>query len=176
MAGGGTGGHVIPLLAVARELRNRGEEAFFIGTDRGLEARLVSAENFPLERIEIGGLKRVGWRQTLATLWQLPASTVHSMRLLKSHCTAAVFSMGGYVAGPPVMAALLHRIPVVVMEPNAMPGFTNRHIARLVTRALVGFPATTAFLREGKSELTGLPVREEFFRIWPKIRADELTG
>src|SRR5579872_5146572 len=134
MAGGGTGGHVIPLLAVARELRSRGQEAFFVGTDRGLEARLVPAENFPLERIQIGGLKRVGIRQTLATLWQLPASTLHSMRLLKSRGVAAVFSMGGYVAGPPVMAALLKRIPVVVMEPNAIPGFTNRRISRFVTR------------------------------------------
>src|SRR6476660_9561005 len=122
MAGGGTGGHVIPLLAVARELRSRGQEAFFIGTDRGLEARLVPAEGFPLERIQIGGLTRVGLRQTLATSWQLPASTLRSLRRLRARRTAAVFSMGGYVAGPPVMAALAGRVPVVVMEPNAIPG------------------------------------------------------
>ena len=128
----------------------------------------MPAENFPLERIEIGGLKRVGIRQTLATLWQLPASTLHSMRLLKSRHTAAVFSMGGYVAGPPVMAALLQRIPVVVMEPNAIPGFTNRRIARFVARALVSFPETVAFFPKGRTELTGLPVREEFFQIPPK--------
>lgn len=175
MAGGGTGGHVIPLLAVARELRSRGQESFFIGTDRGLEARLVPAENFPLERIEIGGLKRVGIRRTLATLWQLPASTLHSMRLLKSRHTAAVFSLGGYVAGPPVIAALLQRIPVIVMEPNAIPGFTNRRIARFVARALVNFPETVAFFPKGRTELTGLPVREEFFQIRPKPRAELLT-
>src|SRR5215471_14833672 len=102
MAGGGTGGHVIPLLAVARELRSRAHEPYFIGTDRGLEARLVPAEGFPLELIEIGGLKRVGLRQTLATSWQLPASTFRAGRLLKARGTAAVFSIGGYVAGPPV--------------------------------------------------------------------------
>src|SRR5689334_11027624 len=100
MAGGGTGGHVIPLLAVARELRSRGHEPFFVGTDRGLETRLVPAEGLPLERIQIGGLKRVGMRQTLATCWQLPASTMESVRLLRAKRTAAVFSMGGYVAGP----------------------------------------------------------------------------
>src|SRR5436305_1634399 len=111
MAGGGTGGHVIPLLAVARELRSRGQGAYFIGTDRGMEARLVPAEGFPLERIQIGGLNRVGLRQTVATALQLPASTLQSMRLLKIRKTAAVFSMGGYVAGPPVIAALLKRIP-----------------------------------------------------------------
>jgi UDP-N-acetylglucosamine--N-acetylmuramyl-(pentapeptide) pyrophosphoryl-undecaprenol N-acetylglucosamine transferase len=175
MAGGGTGGHVIPLLAVARELRNRGQEAFFIGTDRGIEARLVPAEGFPLERIEIGGLKRVGARQTMATGLQLPASTLRSMRLLRARGAAAVFSMGGYVAGPPVIAALLKRIPVVVMEPNAIPGFTNRRIARFVTRALVSFPETEAFFPKGRTEMTGLPVREEFFRLLPKPRETTLT-
>lgn len=175
MAGGGTGGHVIPLLAVARELRQRGQDAFFIGTERGLETRLVPAEGFPLETIEIGGLKRVGLRQTLATGWQLPASTLRSLRLLKSRGTSAVFSMGGYVAGPPVMAALLRRIPVVVMEPNAVPGFTNRRISRFVARALVSFPETAAFFPKGRTELTGLPVREEFFQIAPKPREERLT-
>src|SRR5579864_1737666 len=72
MAGGGTGGHVIPALAVARELHSRGQDVFFVGTDRGLEARLVPAEGFPLERIQIGGLNRVGIRQTLSTCFQLP--------------------------------------------------------------------------------------------------------
>jgi UDP-N-acetylglucosamine--N-acetylmuramyl-(pentapeptide) pyrophosphoryl-undecaprenol N-acetylglucosamine transferase len=175
MAGGGTGGHVIPLLAVARELRSRGEDVFFIGTDRGLEAKLVPAEGFPLDRIEIGGLKRVGLRQTLATSWQLPASTLHSMNLLKSRHTAAVFSMGGYVAGPPVMAALVKRIPVIVMEPNAVPGFTNRRIARFVTRALVSFEETAVYFPKGRTELTGVPVREEFFQIPLKPREAELT-
>src|SRR5690349_14546298 len=116
MAGGGTGGHVIPLLAVARELRALSHDAFFIGTDRGLEARLVPAEGFPLERIQIGGLNRVGLRQKLATTWQLPAGILRSLRLLRARKTAAVFSMGGYVAGPPVLAALVGRVPVVVME------------------------------------------------------------
>jgi len=140
-----------------------------------LEGRVVPAENFPLERIEIGGLKRVGVRQTIATLWQLPASTLHSMRLLQSRHAAAVFSMGGYVAGPPVIAALLKGIPVVVMEPNAIPGITNRRIARFVARALVSFPETAAYFPQAATELTGLPVREEFFRIQPKPRADVLT-
>jgi UDP-N-acetylglucosamine--N-acetylmuramyl-(pentapeptide) pyrophosphoryl-undecaprenol N-acetylglucosamine transferase len=175
MAGGGTGGHVIPLLAVARELRDRGQEVFFIGTGHGLETRLVPAEGFPLEQIEIGGLKRVGWRQMLATCWQLPASTWRSRRLLRSRDTAAVFSMGGYVAGPPVMAALTGRIPVVVMEPNAMPGFTNRKIARFVERALISFAETAAYFPPGRTEVTGLPVREEFFRLPIKPRAECLT-
>jgi UDP-N-acetylglucosamine--N-acetylmuramyl-(pentapeptide) pyrophosphoryl-undecaprenol N-acetylglucosamine transferase len=175
MAGGGTGGHVIPLLAVARELRQHGQDVFFIGTDRGLESRLVPAEGFPLDRIAIGGLKRVGVRQTLATGWQLPSSTWQSRQLMRARGTAAVFSLGGYVAGPPVMAALLSRIPVVVMEPNAVPGFTNRRIARFVRRALVNFPETAAFFPPGRTEVTGLPVREEFFALAPRPRSAGLT-
>ena len=78
--------------------------------------------------------------------------------------------MGGYVAGPPVLAALLSGIPVVVMEPNAIPGFTNRRIGRRVARALVNFPETAKWFREGRTEITGLPVREEFFALAAKRR------
>jgi len=174
-AGGGTGGHVIPALAVARELRQRGHSAFFVGTAHGLEAKLVPRENFPLELIEIGGLKRVGLRQTAATLFQLPISTIHAGRLLESHRVAAVFSMGGYVAGPPVIAALIRQVPVVVMEPNAVPGFTNRRIAMFASRALISFPETVRYFRYGRTEVTGLPVREEFFALPPKPRGEKFT-
>ncbi len=175
MAGGGTGGHVIPLIAVARELRALSHDAFFIGTDRGLEARLVPDAGFPLERIEIGGLNRVGLRQKLASLWQLPGSILHSRRLIRGRRAAAVFSLGGYVAGPPVLAAILSGTPVVVMEPNAIPGFTNRRIAGRVSRALVNFPETAEFFPRGRTEVIGLPVREEFFQLKPKPREQILT-
>jgi UDP-N-acetylglucosamine--N-acetylmuramyl-(pentapeptide) pyrophosphoryl-undecaprenol N-acetylglucosamine transferase len=172
-AGGGTGGHVIPALAVARELRRRGREAFFVGTERGIEARLVPAEGFRLEFVRIGGLKSVGLRQRLQTLWQLPIGTWRARGMLEG--VGAVFSMGGYAAGPVVLAALSRRIPVIVMEPNAMPGFTNRRIARRVWRALIGFPETARWFPPGRTELTGLPVREEFFQIAPKPRRQALT-
>ena len=172
MAGGGTGGHVIPALAVARELRTRGHALFFVGTERGLEAKLVPNEGFELKRIEIGGLNRVGLRQKLATLAQLPFTTLGCRKFVRD--SSAVFSMGGYAAGPPVMAALMSRVPVVVMEPNAVPGFTNRIIARFVARALISFPETAAFFPKGKTETIGLPVREEFFRIVPRPRSGTL--
>src|ERR1700738_4357186 len=105
MAGGGTGGHVIPALAVARELRDRGHEVFFVGTERGMEGRLVPAEGFEFRKIEIGGLNRVSLSQKLATLARLPVVTAGSMKFADE--ASAVFSMGGYVAGPPVIAALL---------------------------------------------------------------------
>jgi UDP-N-acetylglucosamine--N-acetylmuramyl-(pentapeptide) pyrophosphoryl-undecaprenol N-acetylglucosamine transferase len=172
MAGGGTGGHVIPGLAVARELRARGHGVFFVGTDRGLEARLVPAEGFELKLIDIGGLNRVGIRQKLATLLKLPFTTLGCGKLVRR--SSAVFSMGGYAAGPPVMAALLRGVPVIVMEPNAVPGFTNRIIGRFVSRALVSFPETAAYFPKGRTETTGLPVRDEFFRIPAKPHGDVL--
>ncbi|HEY7389715.1 MAG TPA: undecaprenyldiphospho-muramoylpentapeptide beta-N-acetylglucosaminyltransferase [Bryobacteraceae bacterium] len=171
MAGGGTGGHVIPALAVAQELRSRGREVFFVGTARGLEAKLVPQGGFRLELIEIGGLNRVSPQQRITTLFRLPLTTLACLR----YKPAAVFSMGGYAAGPPVMAALARQIPVVVMEPNAIPGFTNRIIGRFVARALLSFPGTARYFPAGRTELTGLPVREEFFQILPKPRGPVLN-
>lgn len=170
MAGGGTGGHVIPALAVARELRRRNHNVFFIGTERGMEAKLVPAEGFELRTISIGALNRVGPIQKLKTLAQLPITTLACLK----YAPAAVFSMGGYVAGPPVLAALMRRTPVVVMEPNAIAGFTNRFIGRFVSRALVSFEETARYFPRGRTEVTGLPVREEFFRVPPKTRSGPL--
>ena len=175
MAGGGTGGHVIPGLAVARELRDRGHNALFIGTRRGMEARLVPAENFPIGWIEIGGLKRVGLRKTFSSLTALPSSVWQARRMVERAKAAAVFSTGGYVAGPVLLAALGMRLPIIVMEPNAVPGFTLRHLARFVTRALVSFPESQACFPEGRSEVTGMPVRAEFFAIPRKRPANKLT-
>src|ERR1700733_15378301 len=145
MAGGGTGGPVIPALAVARELRARGHAVRFIGTRRGMEAKLVPPENFPIEWIEIGGLKRVGLRKTLGALAERPVRVWQASRMLDQSSPAAVFSTGGYVAGPVLLAALWKRVPVVVMEPNAVPGFTHRRLARFVARALVSFEETVRY-------------------------------
>lgn len=171
MAGGGTGGHVIPALAVAEELRRRGHEALFVGTKRGYEAKLVPRANFPIEWIEIGGLKRVGLVQTFRTVWMLPMSVLQVMRIIGRYRPHALFSMGGYVAGPAVLAAWLRRVPIVVMEPNAMPGFTNRRGARFVSKALLSFGEAASFFRPGTTEITGVPVRREFFQLAPKSPA-----
>jgi UDP-N-acetylglucosamine--N-acetylmuramyl-(pentapeptide) pyrophosphoryl-undecaprenol N-acetylglucosamine transferase len=171
MAGGGTGGHVLPLIAVAEELRRKGHEVLFIGTKNGIEARLVPAKGFAIEYIEIGGLKRVGWRQILQTLWKLPLST---LRLRSSLRAAAIFSMGGYVAGPTVLAALMRGIPVIAMEPNAVPGITNLRLARYVRKTLLALADTARYFPAGKTEVTGLPVREEFFSIVPRPRGETL--
>jgi UDP-N-acetylglucosamine--N-acetylmuramyl-(pentapeptide) pyrophosphoryl-undecaprenol N-acetylglucosamine transferase len=176
MAGGGTGGHVIPALAVAGELRARGHSVRFIGTRRGIEAKLVPAAGYPIDWIEIGGLNRVGLRQTIASLAELPVSIWQAARLLdRSRPVTAIFSMGGYVAGPVLIAALWKRVPVVVMEPNAIPGFTHRKLARFIAKALVSFDETLRYFPKGRAEVTGRPVASEFFAIAPKPRADVLT-
>lgn len=175
MAGGGTGGHVIPALAVARELLDRGHRPFFIGTRRGMEARLVPEAGFDIEWIEIGALNRVGWSRMLKSAWQLPASVWRAKGLLESNGAAAVFSMGGYAAGPVMLAALWKKMPLVVMEPNAMPGLTSRKLSRWVDRALVSFPEAARHFRPGRTEITGLPVRREFFDLPPKPRGEAFT-
>ena len=175
MAGGGTGGHVMPALAVARELRARGHTVRFVGTHGGLEAKLVPADGFPIEWIEIGGLMRVGLRQTLITLAELPWSVWQVSRMLDRARPAAVFSTGGFVAGPVLLAALWKRLPVIVMEPNAIPGFTHRKLARFVARALLSFPETVKWFPPEVAEVTGLPVRGGFFAIPPKPRGTQLT-
>lgn len=175
MTGGGTGGHVIPAIAVARELRSRGHKVLFIGTQRGIEAKLVPAAEFPIEWIVIGGLNRVGLLKTMESLAELPLSIWQASRILDRARPAAVFSMGGYVAGPALLAALWKRIPVVVMEPNAIPGFTHRRLARFVARALVSFPETARWFPGRGTEVTGLPVRDKFFEIPAKPREAIMT-
>jgi UDP-N-acetylglucosamine--N-acetylmuramyl-(pentapeptide) pyrophosphoryl-undecaprenol N-acetylglucosamine transferase len=175
MAGGGTGGHVIPALAVARELKQRGHEVLFVGTRNGLEARLVPEAGFPIEWIEIGGLNRVGAARMLRTLGQLPASTFEMARRLGQWRPAAVFSMGGYVAGPVTLAAWLRDIPIVLMEPNAVPGLTNRWIGRVAARSLIGFEETASHFPRQRSEVAGVPIRPEFFEIAPKARGEKLS-
>lgn len=172
MAGGGTGGHVIPAIAVAREVCRMGYRVLFVGTERGVENRLVPAAGFRLEKIRVGGIKNLGIATRVSSAWRLVAETLGQMARFSEWKPAAVFSMGGYVAGPPVLAALLRGVPVVVMEPNAVPGFTNRHIARWVKRALISFEETARFFPKGRTELTGLPVREEFFAVKNKSEGE----
>ena len=175
MAGGGTGGHVIPLIAVARELTRLGHEAVFVGTDRGVECRLVPAAGFRLEKIRVSGLKNLGMATRLVSLWRLLVETFHLFLRFGDWEPAGVLSLGGYVAGPPVLAALVRGVPLVVMEPNAVPGVTNRWIGRWVQRALVNFEETAKFFPPHRTERTGVPVRAEFFGLRDKDPGAEFT-
>ena len=158
----------MPALAVARVLRERGHAVTFVGTHKGLESRLVPEAGFAIAYIGIGGLQRVGLKQALGTLWQAAGALWRCVRLLGRLRPNAVLSLGGYVAGPVVVAALLRRIPVVALEPNAVPGLTHRLVRRWVQRALVAFEETGRWF--ARAEVTGVPVRQEFFGIAPPPR------
>ncbi len=165
LTGGGTGGHVFPAVAVARVLSARGHRLLFIGTERGMESRIVSEAGFDMEYIRVGQLNRVGLRKQLQTATQLPLSIAMASRILQRFQPAAVFSMGGFVAGPVMIAAILKKMPLIVMEPNAVPGVANRATAKRVHRALLGFESTRRWFPEERSEVTGVPVRPEFFSV-----------
>lgn len=170
IAGGGTGGHVIPALAVAQELKKRGAEVLFVGTARGLEARLVPQRGFRLELIEVGALKSVGAVRVLATLFQLPAAFVRAARIIEDFGPQVAYGVGGYASGPVLLMAALKNIPVVVHEANAVPGFANRLLAPWVTRALVAWEEALRYFPATRGELVGIPVNEGFFRIRRKAR------
>lgn len=167
MAGGGTGGHVIPALAIAQELRaGYSAEALFIGTARGIETRLVPAAGFELRLIEVGALKSVSLATRLKTLCALPAAIWRSRAILADFRPDVVVGVGGYASGPAMLAAALSGIPTLAFEPNVVPGFANRIVASLVSAAAVQFEQTRRYFR--RCQVTGVPVRREFFSIPPK--------
>ncbi|MHB8736303.1 MAG: undecaprenyldiphospho-muramoylpentapeptide beta-N-acetylglucosaminyltransferase [Terriglobales bacterium] len=171
IAGGGTGGHVIPGLAVARALQELGvEHIAFLGTQRGLESKLVPAAGFPLHLIRISGLKNLGLRAKLRTSVALPGAVVQSRRVLKQCAAEVVLGIGGYVSGPALIAACW-QTPVVVLETNAKTGLANRLARSWVRVAAVNFPETAKDFRH--AVITGVPVREEFFDI-PAARHEGL--
>ncbi|HVG35920.1 MAG TPA: undecaprenyldiphospho-muramoylpentapeptide beta-N-acetylglucosaminyltransferase [Pyrinomonadaceae bacterium] len=171
VAAGGTGGHIYPGIAVAKELMRRdpGSTVRFVGTARGLETRLVPQAGFELSLIESAGLKNVGLGARLRGLLILPKSFLAARRLIREIRPDIVIGAGGYVSGPVLLTAVMMRVPTLVMESNALPGWTNRVLARFVDRATVSFEAALPYFR-GKGVVTGNPVRREFFDIPAKAR------
>lgn len=164
IAGGGTGGHIIPALAVARELvARRSAEVLFVGTARGMETRLVPEAGFNLRLVDVGPLKNVNLLTRLRTLLDLPRSVLACRRLILEFKPTVVFGVGGYASGPAMAAALLLKIPTMAFEPNAMPGLANRLVGKRVQAAAVNFPAAAAYFHN--AEVTGIPVRPEFFAL-----------
>jgi UDP-N-acetylglucosamine--N-acetylmuramyl-(pentapeptide) pyrophosphoryl-undecaprenol N-acetylglucosamine transferase len=170
ISAGGTGGHIIPGLAVARELVARhNAEILFVGTPRGMESRLVPDAGFALKLIEIGPLNNVPLGTRIKTLLKLPGSFFASRRLIREFRPDAVLSVGGYSSGPVMAAALQLKIPAMVVEPNAMPGLANRLVGKRVQAAAINFAAAEKWFRN--AEITGIPVRPEFFNLQPPAAA-----
>lgn len=161
VAGGGTGGHVFPGIALAEEVvtRHPANDAVFVGTARGLEATVVPHAGFPIELIEVKGLKGKGLLQTLKNLLLLPLAFVQSVRILRRWRPDVVVGVGGYASGPVVLVAWLLRIPTAVQEQNAIPGFTNRVLGRIVRAAFTAFPEAARHFPRRKVYQLGNPIR-----------------
>jgi UDP-N-acetylglucosamine--N-acetylmuramyl-(pentapeptide) pyrophosphoryl-undecaprenol N-acetylglucosamine transferase len=167
LAGGGTGGHVIPALAIANELKKSFEaEVLFIGTARGIENRLVPAAGFALELVRVGALKNVSLMTRAKTAFDLPRAVWDASRMLNEFAPDVVIGVGGYASGPAMLAAVVKHIPTLAFEPNVVPGFANRMVARFVSAAAVHFEETGTYFRH--AEVTGVPVRQAFFEIRAK--------
>jgi UDP-N-acetylglucosamine--N-acetylmuramyl-(pentapeptide) pyrophosphoryl-undecaprenol N-acetylglucosamine transferase len=168
IAGGGTGGHVFPALAIAREWMGRGadRDVVLVGTQRGIEIKLVPQAGLPLETLRVAGLKGKGGAALLTNLGMLSTGLADAFGVLKRHRPIVAFGVGGYAAGPMLLATWIKGIPNVIFEPNAQPGFTNKVLANFAKRIATGYEVS-AKAWGPKALLTGCPVREEFFTIQP---------
>lgn len=173
IAAGGTGGHIYPGIAIAKEIMRRDDssEVLFVGTARGLETRIVPENGFQLSLIHSAGLKSVGFTGKIKGLAILPKSFLEARRLIKEFRPDVVVGAGGYVSGSVLLMASLMKVPTVVMDSNALPGFTNRRLAMFVKKAALTFEEAKPFFGS-KGVVTGNPVRKEFFDISPRS-ADE---
>jgi UDP-N-acetylglucosamine--N-acetylmuramyl-(pentapeptide) pyrophosphoryl-undecaprenol N-acetylglucosamine transferase len=173
IAGGGTGGHLFPGIAVARELKRRRPETVvtFAGTARGLESKVVPREGFELDILRSAGLKGMSLGSLVRGVSLLPMSAVDAWNILSQRRPQLVIGVGGYSSGPVVMLATLRRIPTLLLEQNAVPGFTNRVLAPFVSAAAVTFESTSAYFGR-RAIVTGNPVRPEFFDPAPAERSD----
>lgn len=174
LAGGGTGGHVIPALAIAQQLKKvYAADQLFIGTARGMETRLVPAAGFELRLVQVGALKNVSLATRLKTGVDLPRAIWSARQMLSEFAPDVVIGVGGYASGPAMAAAILRRIPTIAFEPNVVPGFANRLVARWVSAAAVHFQETCEYFPHCR--VTGVPVRPAFFQIPAKASSTQRT-
>ncbi|MFP5245394.1 MAG: UDP-N-acetylglucosamine--N-acetylmuramyl-(pentapeptide) pyrophosphoryl-undecaprenol N-acetylglucosamine transferase, partial [Thermoanaerobaculia bacterium] len=165
IAGGGTGGHIYPAIAIAREYvaRDASRRVVFVGTEKGLEKTIVPKAGFPLEFVNVGGLKGKGGVDLLRNLARLPLGFLDAWRAVGRHQPSVVLGVGGYSSGPVLVAARLRRIPTIIHEANAFPGLANRVVARWVTAVAVAFKEALPRMKRPDGVVTGNPIRAEFF-------------
>lgn len=170
---GGTGGHVIPALSLARGLQARGVEVAWLGSPRGIENRLVPEADIPLHRIAVAGLRGNGAAGWALAPFKLVRAVWQAWRVIRTFDPQLVVGLGGFASGPGGLAAWLARRPLVIHEQNAVAGLTNRALARLATRVYAAFPQ--AF--QGRGEVVGNPVREEIASLGETPRGEgEMAG
>ena len=166
IAGGGTGGHIYPAIAIAQEFvrRDSSRRVIFVGTQYGLEKTIVPKAGFPIEFISVGGLKGKGAGELLKNLARLPIGFVQAWNVVGKHRPNAVLGVGGYSSGPVLLVARMRGLPTAIHEQNAFPGVTNRLLARVSSAVAVAFADAGPRLKRVDAVVTGNPVREEFFR------------
>src|SRR4051794_4458076 len=172
IAGGGTGGHLFPGIAGGGEVtpRHHKNEVMFVGTERGIEARVVPALGFKLETITARGLKGMGFVRFLKGLLALPVAFFESWRILRRYKPDVVLGVGGYASGPVVLAAWMQRIPTAVQEQNALPGVTNRILSKFVKIVFVAFEEAKKHFPERKVQLIGNPIRRKLMDNYLRSR------
>jgi UDP-N-acetylglucosamine--N-acetylmuramyl-(pentapeptide) pyrophosphoryl-undecaprenol N-acetylglucosamine transferase len=168
IAAGGTGGHIVPGIAVAHEIlaQRPGATVVFVGTANGLEGQIVPSAGFPLELVKASGFVGKTLARQVGSLSKVPGGFLEARALLKKHRARVVVGVGGYVTVPVLMAARSLRIPTLIHESNAIPGAANRFLNRFVNRTAVGLAAANEHLRR-PGVVTGNPVRPEFFAAPP---------
>jgi UDP-N-acetylglucosamine--N-acetylmuramyl-(pentapeptide) pyrophosphoryl-undecaprenol N-acetylglucosamine transferase len=164
---GGTGGHVYPALALARAMRARSWQVVWLGTRRGIEARLVPAENFPIAWLSVGGLRGKGVLTLLAAPWKLARALFEARAAIRQYQPTVVVGLGGFASGPGGIAAWLARRPLLIHEQNAVAGLTNRWLARLAERVLTAFPGS--FRAGAAASVIGNPVRADIVALPPPV-------
>jgi len=164
VAGGGTGGHLFPGLALGEEVKTRHprNDVLFVGSPRGIETRVVPKAGFPLELIDVGPLKGRGVLGLLTGLFKLPRALWQSFKILRKFDPDVVLGVGGYASGPVVLAAWLLRIPIAIQEQNALPGFTNRVVGLFADAIFIAFDEARARFPPGRTHLLGNPIRRAF--------------
>ncbi len=167
IAGGGTGGHLFPGIAIARELEGRFEktEVLFVVGRKKMEAEILSSYGYNVSSIHVEGLKGRGWKKGLGVVVRLPTALFQSMAIIKEFSPSLVLGVGGYSAGPMCLAARLLGMPTAIHEQNSFPGLTNRLLSRFVDRTLISFEESRGHLRGDRIILTGNPVRQELFSV-----------
>lgn len=164
IAGGGTGGHVFPGIAIAQALLklDPSSQILFIGTQRGIEKTAIPKAGFHIEFIDAAGIKGHSVKKILSSLWKLPTAIFASLKIIKNHRADAVIGIGGYASGPVLLAAWLMRIPMAICEPNSVPGLTNIILGYLSRRIFGGFQKTGKHFSKHKFRFVGNPLRQEF--------------
>ncbi|MDI6777064.1 MAG: undecaprenyldiphospho-muramoylpentapeptide beta-N-acetylglucosaminyltransferase [Syntrophales bacterium] len=165
IAGGGTGGHLFPGIAIAEEFQRREQKniVLFIGTDRGLEKNVLRDLGFPLRILDVGGLKGKGLLERGSSLLKIPRSLLRSFKIIREFRPDIVIGVGGYVSGPAVITAHFMGIKTAVAEQNVLPGITNRILGRFVDKVFLTFSETRKWFPERKALVTGNPIRAAFF-------------